>query len=86
MKLFPIFLLLVVTQWPQRRKKFYVLFGCRACSGVTVMGHISSSTAFEHRRPTPSRWGAEMEVNFKPYKRCHKLHLMALRAALTAGP
>ena len=36
--------------------------------------------------PPPSQWGAEMEVNFKPYKRCHKLHLMALRAALTAGP
>ena len=68
----------------KRAKKFYRLFSpCSACSGVTVMGHISSSTAFEHRfalPPPSSQWGAEMEVNFKPSKRCHKLHLMAFRA------
>jgi len=45
------------------------------------MGHISRSTAFERR----SQWGAEMEVNFKSWKRCNKLHLMALCKLVKLG-
>ena len=75
MKLFPIFILVVVVTHngsitrPSLAVQ-EVLCSFSACSPVTFMGHISSSTAFEHRFSLSplslTQWGAEMEVNFKP--------------------
>ena len=47
---------------------------------LTFMGHISGSTALRVVPvlfPPVLSMGCWDEVNFKPYKRCHKLHVMA---------
>ena len=46
---------------------------------LTFMGHISGSTALRVVPVLfpPVSMGCWDEVNFKPYKRCHKLHVMA---------
>ena len=94
-------LLVVVTQWADthpaydpplppsrtpRRRSFMFFFVVELALVWQLWGIFLAQQLLNTGAPPPSQWGAEMEVNFKPYKRCHKLHLMALRAALTAGP
>ncbi len=86
MKLFPIFLLVVIQWLPRRaeRRSFMFFFRFQLALVWQLWGIFLAQQLLNTAAPPPSQWGAEMEVNFKPYKRCHKLHLMALGLALTA--